>query len=88
MMRPEFLDRHRTRIDALDAHDPGMGAQAGMQLAMAHVDADHARRTLLQEAIGEATRGLADIQATQADHLHTCGSERAFELYGVSCRVC
>ena len=47
---------------------------------MADVDADHVRRVVLQEAIGEAARGLADIQATLAAHVDACRRQRAFEL--------
>jgi hypothetical protein len=42
--------------------DPGVGAQAGVELAPAHVDRHHVGRSPLQQAVGEPTGGRAGVE--------------------------
>ncbi|MNV76900.1 hypothetical protein D3C71_1702840 [compost metagenome] len=47
---------------------------------MADIDADHALGALLQQAVGEAARGLAHVEAPLALRRHLERRQRAFEL--------
>ncbi|MCY1368402.1 hypothetical protein D9M69_553800 [compost metagenome] len=51
-----------------------------MQLPVADVDAHHLGGAVLQQAVGEATGRLADVQAELAGRVHAAGLQRAFEL--------
>jgi hypothetical protein len=51
-----------------------------MKLPMANVDADHPRRAVAQQAVGEAAGGLAHVQAPAPGHGHARGLERTLEL--------
>jgi hypothetical protein len=55
-------------------------AQARMELVVADLDADHLRRAGLQQAVGEAAGGLADVEADRAAHVQPAAREGAFEL--------
>ena len=44
-----------------------------MQLAVADIDADHLRRAVLQQAVGEAAGGLADVEAQLAAGVDAAG---------------
>ena len=44
------------RVDPLKRHDAAIGGQDGVQLAVAHVNANDRGRTLLEHAIREAPR--------------------------------
>ena len=48
------------------AVDARIVAQPRVQLAVADVDADDVRGAVLQQAVGEAAGGLADVEAAPA----------------------
>ena len=50
-------------VDAFVHHDARIGAQLPVELAGADIHGVHARRARLQQAVGEAAGGGADIQA-------------------------
>ena len=76
----QHLGGHGAGVHAFHADHAHIGAQALVQLAMAHVHADHLGRAALQQAVGEAAGALAHVQAAQAVDLQAGGLERAFEL--------
>ena len=76
----QINSRQGARIDLLDRRHPLVFAQARMQLAVAHVDADDVRRTVLQQAIGEAAGRLAHVEAVLARRVDAGGTQRAFQL--------
>ena len=80
VMLGQFFSRQRTCIHALDADHALVAAQAVVQLAVADIDAHDLQSALLQQAVGEAAGGLADVEAAQAAHVQTGALECAFEL--------
>lgn len=51
-----------------------------MQLAVTHIHADHLRRAVLQQAVGEPARALPHVEAAQPRHRQAGGPQRPFEL--------
>jgi hypothetical protein len=62
--RWQIAGRDRTRVGPLEHRHAVIGAQLPGQLAVGHVDAGHLGGTALQQAVGEAARRSADVQAT------------------------
>ena len=58
--------RHVPGVDALEHRDAVVRAQSRMKLAVADVERDHPRRTVLQQAIREASRRGPDVEAILA----------------------
>ena len=58
----ELLGRERAGVDALDHGHARVLAQAPVELAVGDVERDHVRRAALQQAVGEAAGGRADVQ--------------------------
>ena len=67
--------------------DAGIGAQLGMQLPLPHIQARDMRRAMLQQAIGKATGGLANIQTAQARHIQFYRLESTFQLQSATADV-
>ena len=53
------------RVHALEDGHARVVAQPRMQLAVADVERDHVRRAVLEQAVGEAAGGRADVEAAQ-----------------------
>ena len=68
------------RIDALEDRHARVVAETRMKLAVADVERDHMRRAVLEQAVGEAARGRADVEAAQAVGGNVEGFERVLEL--------
>ena len=51
-----------------------------MQLTVTDINADHFQSAALQQAVGEATSRLTDIQAAQTRHFNAGAFQRAFKL--------
>jgi hypothetical protein len=51
-----------------------------VELVVAHIHADDLRRACAQQAVGEAARALAHVEATQAGDGQSRGRQRALEL--------
>ncbi len=56
-------------VDLLQIGDPGIGAQLGVELGPAHVEADGGGGPGLQGAVGEAAGGGADIEDMRAPQI-------------------
>ena len=56
----------RARVRPLQHRDARIGAETRVQLPVADVERDHARRTALEEDVGEAARRGADVDALEA----------------------
>ncbi len=67
-------------MGALHADDARILAQRFGQLASAHVDGIDTHRTALQEAVGEAARGGADVEADPLGRVDPEGIEGAGQL--------
>ena len=72
--------RQRARIHALHADHAQIAAQPVVQLAVTHIHADHLRRAVLQQAVGEPARALPHVEAAQPRHRQAGGPQRPFEL--------
>ena len=70
----------RPRVRPLEHRDPRVVAQARVQLAVADVERDHARRPALQEHVREAARGRADVQGVPPANVEAEHFERVLEL--------
>ena len=53
----------RARVGALDHGDPGIGPQAPGELAVGDVEGDDVRGAGREQAVGEAARRGADVEA-------------------------
>ncbi len=60
--------------------DAGVAADFPVELAVAHVDGVHLRRAVLEQAIGEAPGGCADVEAERARGIDAERRERRLEL--------
>jgi hypothetical protein len=58
-----------------------------VQLAVAHIHAHHVHRALLQQAIGEATGALPDVQALPPGGVHATGQQRTSQLQAATRHV-
>ena len=56
----------RARVRPLEHDDARVGAQPRMELPVADVDRDHARRAALEQHVGEAAGRRADVEAVEA----------------------
>ena len=65
---------------ALDLYDARILLKLPSELADVHVDGVNARRTVLQEAIGESSVGRADIETDLIRGVDRKIFERAFEF--------
>ena len=54
------------RVDLLEHDDARIGAQRPVELAVADVERDHARRAALQQHVGEAAGRGADVERDAA----------------------
>ena len=72
--------RSAARVRPLEHRDARVVAQARVQLAVADVERDHARRPALQEHVREATRGRADVQGVPPANVEAEHVERVLEL--------
>ena len=68
------------RVHALEDGHARVVAQPRMKLAVADVERDHVRRAVLEQAVGEAAGGRADVEAAQPVRGHAEGFERVLEL--------
>ena len=62
-------------------------AQLLVELPTAHVNGDHGNGAVLEQAVGEAARGGADIEAAQAGHIDGEGIEGGLELAAAATHV-
>ena len=62
----EVGGRQLARVLPLDHLHPGIVAKAPLELPVADVEGDHAPRAALEQAVGEAARGGADVEAKTA----------------------
>ena len=76
------LRRRGTQVHAFQADDPGVVPQALMELGMAHVHSVHARRPVLEQAVGKAPGGGPRIQADHAGHIQVKGLNGRQQLIG------
>ena len=67
-------------VDALEHGDALVGAQPGMELPVADVERDHPSGAALQEAVGEATRRGAEVEAVPPRGIDLERVERVREL--------
>ena len=67
-------------VHALEDRDAAVRAEPGMQLAVPDVERDHARGPALEQAVGEAARGGADVQAVPARRVDPERVERVRQL--------
>ncbi len=68
------------RVGALHDRDARVLAQPPVELAVAHVQGDHARRPAAQQAVGEPAGGRAEVEGVDAGDVDGQGVERAREL--------
>ena len=54
--------RQIARVDVLEHDDARVGAQAPVELPVADVEGDDLARAALQQHVGEAARGRADVE--------------------------
>ena len=66
----QVLRAQRARVRALEHRDTVVRAQAPVQLAVGDVDRDDVRGAALQQAVGEASRGGAGVQAAAPGGVH------------------
>ena len=59
----DLIEGQMARVDAFVHHHARIVAQFPVELSVPDVDGMHADRSVLQQAIGEAAGGRADIQA-------------------------
>jgi hypothetical protein len=79
-VRPKIVRAERAGVDRLNAHHARIGAKALMQLAMTDIDANHPRRAVLQQAVGEATGRLTQVQTKQPGDLQASLRQGPLEL--------
>ena len=72
-------DSSRAFFRSITMH-PGVVAKAPLELSVADVEGDHARRVVLEQAVGEAADGGADVEAGATLHLDPEDVEGALEL--------
>ncbi len=72
--------RQITRVRALDDGHSRIVAQAPIELAVGHVERDHARGAALKQAVGEATGGGTDVEAGVAADVEVEAVEGVGEL--------
>jgi hypothetical protein len=77
---PDGLRCERSRVGSLHNDDTGVDAELVRELAVAHVHRDHRCGAALQEAIGKASGGCAQIEATASVDLDAKRVERSGEL--------
>ena len=70
----------RARVRPLEHDHTGIAAQLRVELAVADVDRDDARGAALEQAVREAARRRADVEAVRAGHVEAEGVERVREL--------
>ncbi len=57
-----IVERQVARVEVLEDHDARIVAQSPIELAVADVERDHARRPALQQHVGEAAGRGADVE--------------------------
>src|ERR1035441_9557916 len=67
---PYLLRREIPRIGLLQQPDPWIAAQLHVDLAVAGIDRDYLRHTVLQQTVGEAARGRPDVHANLVAHIN------------------
>src|SRR6185369_7668231 len=82
-----LLRRELTRIDAFDRDYARIAPHFLVQLTMADVHSGHPCSAVLEQAVGEPTGGLPDVQADLAGHVDSAGRQRAFELQATARNV-
>ena len=65
----EVAERQVARVEALDDDDARVVAELPVQLAVADVERDDARGAALQQHVGEAAGGCADVEALASANL-------------------
>src|SRR3546814_4428761 len=76
----EVLRRDRADVRALAHVDARIGAETLVQLAVADVEGDHARRAALEQAVGEAAGRGSDVEGATARDLDVEAAQRTLEL--------
>src|SRR3546814_18597690 len=76
----EVLRRDRAEVRALAQVDARIGAETLVQLAVADVEGDHARRAALGQAVGEAAGRGSDVEGATARDLDADAAQRTLEL--------
>src|SRR5262249_20270793 len=76
-----------TRVRVLHDDDPRILPETRVELAGADVDRVYACRTLLQQAVSEAARGGADVEADPPGHLDLEVVERVDQLLAAAAHV-
>ena len=83
----DLFESQITRIDAFVHHHARIVAQFPIELARAHVHGVHARRAVLQQAVGEAAGGGADVQAQPARHIDAEMIQRRLQLQPAAAHI-
>ncbi len=73
-------ERQGARIEVLDGNDSRVVAQRPVQLPVADVEGDDARRSALEQHVGEASGRCADVERLAAVHLDAEGIEGMRQL--------
>ncbi len=68
------------RVDAFEAHDARIAAEAPVQLVVPDVERDDPRRAALKEHVGESAGGRADVERGEARDVEAKDLERVREL--------
>src|SRR5579864_3214651 len=76
----KILGSKISRVHAFADHHAWVVAQLPIELAVANVDRPHARRAALEQAIGEAAGGGADVETSAALHVDGPVIERRRQL--------
>ena len=76
----QVIGRQIARVDVLAHDDARVGAQAPVELPVAHVERDHLARAALQQHVGEAAGGRADVERERAGDVDAERVERVREL--------
>ncbi len=85
--RRQIAGREQARICTLHERDARVVAEGLGNLAVAGVDGQYAVRAVLQQAIGEATGGRADVQAKSAAYLDGPVGQGRFQLEAAAAHV-
>ena len=76
----QVLGLHEAGVEALAPPDARIVLELLVELVVADIDGGHARRPVLEEAVGEAARRSADVEAVEPFHREAEVDEGPFEL--------
>ncbi len=76
----QVLRSEPPRVGAFDDDDPWVGANLPVELVVADVEGDNPGRAALQQHVGEAARGSADVEGNNAGGINAKGVERVRKL--------